>query len=166
VSLSLFHEKKKYAYHYGDPACFKHGDIKMMGQAPTGTEWVRVEWPSDKTPQMCAHFCDLMSVSLINGVVHGVTLYTSGYAKQERDYELLVQKIGNHFSKDIKLLQNRMGASFDVIDAAWRRPGGITILFIGATHDLDVGLLTAESDEEAARERERAEKKNEGKPKL
>ncbi|WP_145987411.1 hypothetical protein [Cupriavidus taiwanensis] len=105
-------------------------------------------------------------MSIIDGVVHGINLSTLGVDSQQRDYELLVAKFGKPGLKRLVSKQNRMGATFEIIEAAWERPDGITILFQGAGSSLDAGTVKVQTTREAARLKELREQANVGKPKL
>lgn len=144
--------------------CFQHGDEGRIGLAPGGTETIWVKWPATKQPQLGGGYG--AGVSLIDGVVHGVNMSTYGSSSQERDYALLQGKFGTPTRKGMVSKQNRLGAKFDIIEAAWARPGGVVISFEGATDTLDSGRVTARSPQEIARLKAFFDKLNEGKPKL
>jgi hypothetical protein len=145
-------------------ACYQHQNSKLMGQAPTGTENLLIRWPDDKRPEVCKSLCLSMGVTLINGVVQGLTIEMSGIRTPERDYELLEAKFGRPTVKEMKTVQNGMGATFEVLDVAWQRPGGVTVFFTGPTYELGSGMLRAVSSEEVAHSQAEAAKQNAGKP--
>jgi hypothetical protein len=145
-------QRKRYQHYYGETeACFEHSDYALMGHAPTGTERLKIRWPYEKKPEMCKSLCDSMEVSVINGVVHGLVMETSGVRDQQRDYESLVSKFGAPTNREPKIAQDQTGQSLDVIDATWDRPGGVTVLFTGAAYEVDTGMLSVVSNQEIGR---------------
>lgn len=142
--------------------CFAHTDTRLIGSEPTGTETVVINWPLSRMPDMYVK----LTVSLIEGVVHGLYLTTPGIDTQEHDYSLLTAKFGKPSAKRTISMQNRLGAMFNVIDASWQRPAGVIVTYKGASLSLDSGIVTVSSKQEAARASAEVEKHNEGRPKL
>ncbi|CAG9185030.1 hypothetical protein [Cupriavidus pinatubonensis] len=162
-----FHFNKKASRQYQDfpkYACFRHSDEGRIGQAPGGTEIVWVKWPLGQQPQLVKD--STAGVSLIDGIVHGVNLTTYGSDMQERDFEMLVKKFGKPSARQLVSKQNRMGAKYDIIQASWSRPGGVTLVFEGAESSLDSGSVTARSNQESERLKAVFDKFNEKRPKL
>jgi hypothetical protein len=145
------HQKERYKHYYGETeACYEHSDYTLMGNAPMGTERLNIRWPYEKKPEMCKSLCDSMEVSVINGIVHGLVMETSGVRHQQHDYESLVSKFGAPTHREPKIVQDKT-VSWGAIDAMWDRPGDITVVFKGAAYGVDTGMLRIVSTEEIGR---------------
>lgn len=142
--------------------CFQHTDDSQMGQAPAGTEMLYIEFPLAKRPEMY----NGLRISLIHGVVNGIYLVTLGIETQAHDYALLEGKFGPPVEKRTVTVQNKMGASFQVIEATWQRPEGVSLSFRGAGNSLDAGELNVTTPQERARKQAALHKQQEGVPKL
>lgn len=142
--------------------CFQHINQSRIGAAPTGTEKLYVTYPLGKFPEMY----NGLRVSVIDGVVHGIYLGTLGINTQAHDYALLERKFGKPQVRRTVTVQNRMGATFQVIEAGWQRPEGVSLSFRGATDQLDAGEVIATTRQEGAREQAKLDQQQEGVPKL
>ncbi|QCP54688.1 hypothetical protein FAZ95_38145 [Trinickia violacea] len=132
-----------------DHACFQHADARRYGLAPFGTETLVVTWPAGKQPDLVDG--DSMRVSIIDGIVEGIRLSTRGLAFQQRNYTLLEARFGQPAFKWKVTMKSRTGARFEVLKAAWKRPGRITIVYDGAENSTDSGALIIASVREQAR---------------
>jgi len=152
-----------YTDMFQQPApCFQHRNLSLIGTAPTGKVKLYITYPVGKFPEMY----DGMTVSLIDGVVQGLHLSTHGIDTQGHDYALLARKFGKPLVKRTVPVQNRMGAAFEVIEASWQRPNGVSVSFRGATDKLDDGELIVTTPQEVAREQARLDQQQGGVPKL
>lgn len=142
--------------------CFQYLDRSLIGTAPTGTVKLYVTYPLHKFPEMY----DGMTVSLIDGLVQGIHLSTHGIDTQGNDYAVLLRKFGKPLVKRTVPVQNRMGAAFEVIEASWQRPNGVSVSFRGATDKLDDGELVVTTPQEVAREQAKLDEQQAGVPKL
>lgn len=142
--------------------CFQYRDLSLIGTPPTGTVKLYITYPMNKFPEMY----DGMTVSLIDGIVQGFDLSTHGIDTQGHDYALLLRKFGKPLVKRTVTVQNRMGATFEVIEASWQRPNGVSVSFRGATDKLDDGELIVTTPQEAARQQAKFDQQQAGVPKL
>ncbi|WP_206996279.1 hypothetical protein [Trinickia mobilis] len=130
-------------------ACFQHADARRYGFAPFGTETLYVKWPAGKQPDLVNGYS--MCVSIINGIVEGIRMSTRGFALQQRNYRLLEARFGRPAFKWKVTMKSQTGARFEVLKAAWKRPGRITIVYDGAENSPDSGALYIVSAREQAR---------------
>lgn len=130
-------------------ACFQHADARRYGLAPFGTETLYVKWPAGRRPDLANG--DSMRVSIIDGIVEGIRMSTRGLAFQQRNYTWLEARFGRPAFKWKITMKSQTGARFDVLKAAWKRPGRITIIFEGAANTTDSGVLYIVSAREQAR---------------
>lgn len=163
-----FLEPKLLGYAIPAPAerpCYQRGmHSPLIGSGvPLGSEFIIVRWPASMAPRMTKH--GQATVQLIDGVVHSVFVETSGMAAQTQDLEDLTAKFGEPSTRRMVPMQNQMGAKYEVITAAWMRPGGISVLYLGAEGRIARGTLTAATSQ--AREQQKrakdASRKNEQK---
>ncbi|RQG99813.1 hypothetical protein [Paraburkholderia dinghuensis] len=148
-------------YEISNP-CFEHLKMDLIGTAPTGTERLYIAYPTGKYPEMY----NGMTVSLVDGLVQDIHLVTNGVDSQERDYALLLRKFGKPLTNRTVPLQNRIGATFEGIEASWQLPGGVAVTFRGVNDQLDTGLLTVTTAEELARQQAKYDQQHAGAPKL
>ncbi|MFX1675847.1 hypothetical protein PWR63_26930 [Paraburkholderia sp. A2WS-5] len=141
--------------------CFEHADRSLIGTAPTGTETLDVMYPVDKYPEMYTS----LRISLIKGVVHGVYLLRPGVDTQVHDYAFLEYKFGKPQVKRSVTVQDRMRGTYEVIEARWQRPGGVSLSFTGAADAPNAGEFTATTPQEGARQQAQ-DGQRQGLPKL
>ncbi|MGV2287856.1 hypothetical protein AAHK20_04020 [Trinickia sp. YCB016] len=132
-----------------DYACFQHADARRYGLAPSGTEMLYVTWPAGKQPDLVNG--DSMRVSIIDGIVEGIHISTRGLAFQQHNYRWLEARFGRPAFKWKVTMKSHTGARFEVLKAAWKRPGRITIVYDGAENSTDSGALYIASVREQAR---------------
>ena len=142
--------------------CYQHDKISRIGAGLGGDEDLTIMYPSGKYPEMY----NGMYLHVVNGVVQGVKLITNGVASQTHDFALLVGKFGPPSSRRTIPMQNRMGATFDVIEASWQRPNGVSMTFKGVVNSLDTGQVNARTPQEVAREKAMLDEQQAGVPKL
>lgn len=116
--------------------CYQHD----LSQGPGGAK------PSDETvgilPQQPPHAINKIKAEIVAGKIEGVILLTTGYVDQQSLYDSLVEKYGKPTSTGHLSLQNRMGASFDSIDAIWQFPD-LKVTFSGMANKIDTGVIVA-----------------------
>lgn len=96
---------------------------------------------------------------VIDGKVEGVLAFTTGLESQDELLEGLTSKFGKPATLNRSDWQNRMGATFEGIDAEWSADGA-TVSFLGIGSRVDGGIITAYTPVGAARESaDRAEQK-------
>jgi hypothetical protein len=76
-----------------------------------------------------------------DGQINNVVLQTKGIDVQESLYRELVAQYGKAKSLKRTAIQNRMGATFQKIDAAWVLPWG-AVIFEGVSDNLEEGMLS------------------------
>lgn len=78
---------------------------------------------------------------VVEGVIQGVIVETSGYEYQNALYELLVEKYGKPALIGNSTDQNRMGASFDNRTATWKLKDS-TATFLGMIGSTEMGMIS------------------------
>lgn len=121
---------------YADVMCFGRTQTPVGANATLGPAL----FPAGVMPHVLrTREVDLL---VIDGAVHAITLHTTGMAGQAEALKLLTEKFGKPRSLTTKQQQNAFGATFNVIEAAWRI-GPAQVDLIGADGKADEGRITA-----------------------
>lgn len=108
----------------------------------------------------------LWAVALIvNGNIEAVELETKGIGYQNDVFNLLTEKYDLPTYDEIRLQQNRMGGTFDVISATWEF-SNLTVVFLGAANSTDSGLVAIRTNIGLAVENSIRQQTSQKKPKL
>jgi hypothetical protein len=119
--------------HFSDALCYtQHLNI---GQPPADGK-ISFVFPLSKAPSM-----GRVSGRLVNGRLARVEIYTRGISAQASDFEMLTQKFGQPTTLRRPTVQNRMGASFDTIEAEWKLPDGSSVVYGSALTKIDDGIV-------------------------
>lgn len=113
--------------------CYKRPMNKVGSTEPLNNETVSIEFPLSKQPTLGNY----VAGHVVGGRLQRLWLTTGGISTQERDLQLLKEKFGQPATLLTPKQQNRMGATFDTIEAEWKLPGDIT-----ATYGSAVGKIT------------------------
>lgn len=124
------------AAEYADVMCFGRVQTPIGPNATLGPAM----FPAGVMPKILkTREVDLL---VIDGVVHALTLHTTGIAGQAEALKLLGEKFGKPGSLQTKTMQNGFGATFEVVEAAWRI-GSVQLDLIGGDGRSDEGRITA-----------------------
>jgi hypothetical protein len=135
--------------HFSDTLCYtQHRNI---GQPPTDGN-VSFVFPLSKAPSM-----GRLNGRLVNGRLQRMAVYTHGISAQASDFEMLTQKFGQPTKLNRPAVQNRMGASFDTIEAEWALSDGISVLYGSALTKIDEGIVIVSTPEGDAAEQQAQE---------
>lgn len=104
-------------------------------------------------------------ILVIDGVVEGISTFTTGYKHQESLYSALVEKYGQPTETKVSDAQNRMGATFQDRTAKWRLPYG-QVQFMGLLGSIDSGYIEVKTDKGLAYEAKELAEKEARKPKF
>jgi hypothetical protein len=118
--------------------CFERGSNGAPGSPPPSEGFVFVHWPALAGPQITK---ERVSVSLLDGVVQRIEVFTSGEPVQELAMEQLHAKFGRPSNSSTVPMQNRLGARFEALSANWNLSDGVAVQFIGIGGILDRGSL-------------------------
>lgn len=137
--------------------CWKHLTAGKTPGTPIDPNGVTVELYLERP-----RFIDgeRITAKIVNGNVELIRALTFGVESQEAALAALTEKFGKPTAMAKKESQNRMGASFLIIEAAWVLDGMRAIL-VGAAGRIDAGGITVstaigDAYETAEREKERA----------
>lgn len=135
--------------HFSDALCYtQHRNI---GQPPTDGN-VSFVFPLSKAPSM-----GRLSGRLVQGRLQRMTVYTSGIDSQTSDFATLTQKFGEPTTLKRPSVQNRMGATFETIEAEWTLPGGVTVAFGSTLTKIDEGIVIITTPEGSTAEQQAQE---------
>lgn len=109
---------------------------------PVVTETVFIHFPIDEVPVIVNGI--KMSGRIIDGKLEGIGFNTKGVEDANMVLAQLKEKFGDADSIRPRVVRNRLGASFDVFDAEWRKQD-VDILFKGVSRSLDSGLVSIET---------------------
>lgn len=130
--------------HFSDTLCYTQ--YMNIGQPPTdGT--VSFVFPLSKAPSM-----GRLSGRVVAGRLARVKIYTRGISTQTSDFEALTQKFGQPTTLRRPTVQNRMGASFDTIEAEWKLSDGVSVVYGSALTKIDDGIVVISTPEGDAAE--------------
>jgi hypothetical protein len=104
-------------------------------------------------------------VLLTEGVVGDITIFTKGIDVQEEALSQLTDKFGAPSEQQIRVMQNRLGARFDVVESSWSI-SGTYVRFTGASRNLDSGTISGTTPRAAARISGDSKDRRSGEPKL
>ncbi|MDP3815720.1 hypothetical protein [Pseudomonas sp.] len=133
-------KKNKYGVGYNiDPktTCFEH--VASSDTNPNEfTGYVRVLSAYDEIPDV-VHGIYYYAL-LINGKLEGIYFDTGGIKNMDFVYGKLQGKYGVPSTKNLRIVKNIYGATFDVTNAQWTTDNTI-ITFLGATGTIDSGSV-------------------------
>lgn len=102
--------------------CYQRQGKLIGSSAPLGTEQIMVKWPNSmRLPLAQSNF---VSLRLIAGSVHSVTIFTGGMATYKADMAVLLEKFGN----PARTTREARAGEPDAVTAAWS-VGGITVTY-------------------------------------
>lgn len=104
-------------------------------------------------------------ILVIDGVVEGVSTYTTGFKHQESLYRALVEKYGKPTETKVTSAQNRMGATFEDRSATWKTSYG-QVLFMGLLGSIDSGYIEVKTNKGLEYEARQLAEKEARKPKF
>lgn len=102
-------------------------------------ESVSIKFPISKQPTLSKY--DSVVARMLDNRVQRLWFWTSGLMLQDRDFESLTSKFGQPSQLATPIVQNRMGASFEQIEAIWKLQGNVTVVFHGAVGSTDRGQV-------------------------
>lgn len=94
----------------------------------------------DAQPQIAIN----VEATLIDGNVERVEFQTLGTLAIPVVMDALRAKYGKPSAEKKVPVQNRMGATFESVEAEWLR-GGLSIVYLGVTHQIDRGVVTIDT---------------------
>lgn len=97
-------------------------------------------------------FSDI-TISVIDGKVENITLFTNGASSQDEALAALVKKFGKPKQNKEVVLQNSFGAKRLGYSAIWVK-GDTTVLFDGITYDINNGLIDISTKKYLVRKKE------------
>jgi hypothetical protein len=123
--------------------------------SPYTCAWNEEHRPNDPLPSRIVVLAKNTSPSFMKGLFRayikddtmvGVRFSTFGVSTQEDTFVQLTAKYGKPSSITKSKAQTLVGASFEAINAEWRRDG-IVVLFSGVTDRVDIGEVRIETNE-------------------
>lgn len=130
-------------YDYSTAKKKKKKDEPTAAPAPKAmTDNVYVAFPFAEQPTLSKN-SDII-VLVVDGILEGVGFNTSGVSNQEFVLEKLKEKYGEPTVYNPIKVQNRLGATFDSIEAIWKFDN-LIIRFNSTENDLESGLVNIDS---------------------
>ncbi len=142
--------KREYSnLYFSETLCYTQ--LSNIGQPPKDGN-VGFIFPLSKEPSM-----GRLGGRLVNGRLVRMSIYTRGIGAQASDFETLTNKFGQPTTLKRPTVQNRMGASFDTIEAEWKLPGEVSVVYGSALTKIDEGIVivstpTGDAAEKSAQE--------------
>ena len=99
---------------------------------------ISIKFPYEQKPQIVAE--DTIYCIVVDGILEGIQFETLGLSIANRVLTELTNKYGKPLSVQRPIIQNRMGAQFDSVDAVWHLPN-LRVFFYGVMHRLDSGMV-------------------------
>jgi hypothetical protein len=118
--------------------CFERLFGKIKESAPVVTESVRIRFPVSDSPSLARG--GELSAQIIDGILEGISFSTRGIADIDRVMGALTQKYGEPTMRQPQVLQNRLGAKFESVDAAWVLPN-LDVHFGSSLGTVDSGAV-------------------------
>lgn len=130
--------------HFSEVLCYMQ--YSNIGN-PLADDRVNFVFPLLKKPSM-----GRLGGRITNGRLARVEIYTRGISAQASDFEILTKKFGQPATLRRPSVQNRMGASFDTIEAEWSLPDGVFVVYGSALTQIDSGIAIISTPEGNAAE--------------
>lgn len=135
--------KASYGYDIGtNQTCFERLFAREKQTGPIVTETVKIRFPIAKSPAI-VNGGELIG-RVIDGKLEGVGFNTMGIRNADIVLARLKEKYGEPEVFLPHVVKNRLGASFDVFDAAWSGQN-IEVLFQSVSGSLDSGLVNVDT---------------------
>lgn len=99
---------------------------------------ISIKFPYKQKPQIVAE--DTIYCIVVDGILEGIQFETLGISLANRVLTELTNKYGKPLLVQRPIIQNRMGAQFDSVDAVWHLPN-LRVSFYGVMHRLDSGMV-------------------------
>jgi hypothetical protein len=117
--------------------------LSEMCESPSkpGSPSFQIYFATDNAPRFLQ--TDANQVTLRNGAVDKINLFTHGVRDQNEVLAALRKKFGDPTHITTDSASNMMGAKFDVVSAEWDLPSGDQVVFAGALNKFDVGAIIA-----------------------
>ncbi len=109
-------------------------------------------YPIGKDPEL-----GRLSATISGGRLSYMQVDTRGIRTQSQDLSALTQKFGKPDYLAQPKVQNRMGASFETIEANWNLQSGVTVSYSSTTNSIDEGIVIIATQNGLAADRLRHE---------
>ena len=115
-------------YSMGDKTiCFQHAKQQETSCSPLAHESIRICYPNNSAPMMLLLGNNIdpksimvcMSAIIENNMLEGIRFNTSGIEFQSIAFDKLTEKYGTPTKTNNNIVQNKLGAKFDVLNANW-----------------------------------------------
>lgn len=126
------------SYSGTDGPCFVQSLRNIGSPIPEGDN-VSVLFPLKDSPSMSKR--GHLTLRIVGGKTDHMTFETRGITAQELDLESLQAKFGTPDTLNRPKAQNRMGATFETVEAVWSLAGDISVTYLSATDRIDEGVV-------------------------
>lgn len=123
-----------YVHTSPETACYTQA-LKDIGK-PLSDGEISIRFPITEQPLM-----GRVTGRVVGGNLEMVTIHTRGIRTQDMVFNDLVQKFGEPSTLSRPSMQNRMGATFQTIDAVWNLENGVQAVFVSTITSLDEGIV-------------------------
>ncbi len=120
----------------------KRKDKKKQVSEPVVNDLVKVRFPITEGPGLIAG--DGFLARILDGKLEGIGFNTLGVSNADSVLKKLKEKYGSPTTLVSRKVQNRLGASFDAIEASWAFPD-LYVTFDSAVYWLDSGLVNIDT---------------------
>lgn len=118
-------------------SCYERN--KIGSTEPLHEESVFIKFPIGKKPNLSKY--DSLSARLLDNKVQRLWFWTLGLSSQKYDLGALIAKFGQPTEVTMPKVQNKMGATFETIEAAWKLPNDMTVVFRSVDGSIDRGQV-------------------------
>lgn len=145
--------------------CYQHtvGFAEVGKGINPADDSVFVIWPQGHEPELVSGYS--LMAHVIDGNLESVGFNTLGVVSQDRDMKALTDKFGAPAGAVTPTVQNRFGATAQIITAEWRL-GDVSVHFNSAENGLDKGFVRVETEKSVAARNAFLEKLHAAKQKL